>query len=102
MPAATVRADHDELAKISQSFSKASSAVAGVNRKIKSSQDTLEGGDWIGKGANAFFKEMNGEVNPAMKRLETSLAEAARITSQIAKVMKQAEDDSSRLFVLKL
>lgn len=100
MPAATIKTDHDQLAKIGQTFSKASSAIAGVNRKIKSSQNTLEGGDWIGKGANAFFKEMNGDVNPAMKRLESALAEAARTTKQIAKIMKAAEDDSSRLFHL--
>lgn len=98
MPAATIRSDRDELAKIGSSFSKASSAIAGVNRKIKSSQDTLEGGDWIGRGANAFYKEMNGDVNPAMKRLEKALGEAARITKQIAQIMQQAEEDSSRLF----
>lgn len=98
MPAATIRSDQDELARIGQTFSKASSAIAGVNRKIKSSQDTLEGGDWIGKGATAFFKEMNGDVFPAMKRLESAMSEAARITNQVAKIMKQAEDDASRLF----
>lgn len=98
MPAATIRSDQDELAQIGQTFSKASSAIAGVNRKIKSSQDTLEGGDWIGKGATAFFKEMNSDVFPAMKRLESAMSEAARITKQVAKLMKQAEDDASRLF----
>lgn len=100
MPAATIRSDQDELAKIGQSFSKASDAIAGVNQKIKSSQDTLEGGDWIGRGASAFFKEMNGDVNPAMKRLETSLGEAARTLNQIAKLMKQAEDEASGWFRL--
>ena len=100
MSSPRIRCDYDEMKKISQVFSAQNSAIAGVNRKIKSAQGTLEGGDWIGKGAKAFFKEMNGEVNPAMKRLEKAMAEAARITKQIAIIMKQAEDDASGIFKL--
>jgi len=98
MSSPKIRCDYDELQKISQIFSAQNSEIARINRKIKSAQGTLEGGDWIGKGAKAFFKEMNGEVNPAMKRLEKAMAQAARITKQISKIMKQAEDDSSNIF----
>jgi WXG100 family type VII secretion target len=98
MSSPKIRCDYDDLQKISQIFSAQNSEIARINRKIKSAQGTLEGGHWIGKGAKAFFKEMNGEVNPAMKRLEKAMAQAARITKQISKIMKQAEDDSSNIF----
>ena len=98
MSSPKIRCDYDDLQKVSQIFSAQNSEIARVNRKIKSAQGTLEGGDWIGKGAKAFFNEMNSEVNPSMKRLEKAMAQAARITKQISKLMKQAEDDSSNIF----
>ena len=98
MSSPRIRCDYDDLQKVSKIFSSQNSEIARVNRKIKSAQGTLEGGDWIGKGAKAFFSEMNGEVNPSLKRLEKAMAQAARITKQISQIMKQAEDDSSNIF----
>jgi len=100
MPSASVRADYDELAQIAKLFSQQSSNIAKVNRRIKSVQESLQGGDWIGKGATAFFREMESEVNPSMKRLGQAMAEASSTTSQISKAMKEAEDQSSRLLAV--
>jgi len=94
-----VRFDYDELQQMSKIFATQGSEIAGVNRKIKAAQATLEGGDWIGKGAKAFVQEMNSEVNPSMKRLEKAMEEAARITKQISTIAKQAEDESSKILV---
>jgi WXG100 family type VII secretion target len=100
MPSDTIRSDFDELAKIGQMFSAQSSALASMNKRIKSAQDTLQGGDWIGEGAKKFFAEMDQQINPSLKRLEQSLADAGRKTQQIAQIMKQAEDEASGLFRL--
>jgi len=100
MPSDKVRSDFDELSKIGQLFNAQSSAIGGVNRRIKSAQGTLQGGDWIGEGAKKFFAEMEQQVNPSMKRLEQSLADAYRKTQEIARIMKQAEDESSNIFKL--
>jgi len=100
MPAPRVRGDYDQLKQISKGFASANSAVAGVNRSLNSAMGQLKGGDWIGEGARAFYKEMESDVMPSMKRLEQAMAEAAKITNQIAKLIQQAEDDSSRLFRL--
>ena len=59
-----IRFDYDELGQMSKMFAAQGSEIAGVNRKIKAAQATLEGGDWIGKGAKAFSQEMNNDVNP--------------------------------------
>jgi len=99
MPNIKIRIDYDQMQQITQMFTAQGSAIAGVNRKIKAAQSTLEGGDWIGKGAKAFFQEMNSDVNPSMKRLEKAMEEAARITKQIHTVMHQAEDESSKILV---
>lgn len=99
MPNIKIRIDYDQMQQMTQMFTAQGSAIAGVNRKIKAAQSTLEGGDWIGKGAKAFFQEMNSDVNPSMKRLEKAMEEAARITKQIHTVMHQAEDKSSKIFI---
>ena len=99
MPNIKIRCDYDQMQQIAKIFTAQGSAIAGINRKIKAAQATLEGGDWIGKGAKAFVQEMNSEVNPSMKRLEKAMEEAAQITKQISQVMQQAEEESSKIFI---
>jgi WXG100 family type VII secretion target len=100
MPSVQIRIDHDQMGQISQVFSAQNSAIAGVNNKLKSAQETLQNGDWIGKGADAFYKEMEGDVNPAMKRLEQAMEEAAHVTKQIGQIMNGAEEESSSILIV--
>ena len=71
-----------------------------MNQNLKSRMDTLQGGDWIGEGAKKFYGEMNDQVMPSLKRLEKAMAEAARITQQVSRLLKQAEDEASMCFKL--
>ena len=100
MPAPRFRGDYDSLTKIAQGFAQHASRASQTNRSLTQSMNTLKGGDWIGKGATAFYKEMEGEVMPAMIRLAKALEASDRVTRQIGKLIKQAEDDASRLFRL--
>jgi|SRR5579859_2886278 len=100
MTAPTVRSDYDQLNQISQSFSSQADTLNNMNQNLQSNFETLQGGDWIGQGANAFFQEFNNSVMPTLKRLQSALSESARITAQISQVMKQAEDDASKVFHL--
>lgn len=100
MPAPKVRADHDQLARIATMFGRQSQDSQRSLQRVKRELDTLQGGDWIGKGAQAFYKEMDQDVLPALKRLTAALAEAQRTTVQISRILKQAEQDAARLFRL--
>jgi WXG100 family type VII secretion target len=86
------------LRTISSTFRSNADALNGTNQKLKSAIGTLQQGDWIGKGATAFYSEMNGQVMPAMQRLRNALSEAARVTQEMAQVIKQAEQDASGCF----
>lgn len=97
MTAPKIRADHDSLAKIAQSFAREASNTQKSLRRIKQAMDTLQGGDWIGRGATAFYREMDGEVLPAVQRLHTALNQANRVTRQIAKILQEAEDEAARI-----
>ena|SRR3989338_1095269 len=100
MPSGKVRADYDQLKEISNMFNRQAEGCQGKINKLKSDIETLRGGDWIGEGAKAFYREQDSEVMPGLKRLHHALAEAGNITAKLAQLMKQAEDESSSMFKL--
>jgi WXG100 family type VII secretion target len=100
MTAPVFRGEYDQLKSIAGTLKSQGDAIKAMNQRIKSAQQTLEGGDWIGEGAKKFYAEMNGQVHPALQRLSNALSEAGRVTQQIAQVTKQAEDDSAGCFHL--
>jgi WXG100 family type VII secretion target len=85
---------------MAQAFRSQSENITKQSQQIKANVETLQGGDWIGKGAQAFYREMGDQVMPTMQRLQRALAEASRITQQISQIMKQAEDEASNCFKL--
>ncbi len=100
MPAPTVRSDYDQLKNVAQTFSSQADTLNQMMQNINSNVDTLQGGDWSGQGAQAFFKEMNDTVFPTLKRLNHAMTEAARITQQIAQIMHNAEESAAGVFHL--
>ena len=80
------------------SFRAQSENITKQTQQLKGDMDTLQSGDWIGQGAQAFYKEMGDMVLPTMQRLQRALGEASRITQQISQIMKAAEDEASSCF----
>lgn len=95
MASPSVRVNHDDLKSIQQKFRAEADAVQATNRSLQGNLETLQRGDWVGRGAQAFYQEMNNDVMPAMKRLAEVLAEAARAVQEVSKRMKAAEGDAS-------
>lgn len=95
MPSSVVRADYDALKSMSQAFGQNAGEARQSLQRLKSQLDVLQGGDWVGQGATAFYSEMNGSVLPTLNRLTRALEEAQRITLQISQVMKAAEDEAA-------
>jgi WXG100 family type VII secretion target len=95
MPASTVRSDYDQLNSVAQSFSAQADAINNMNSNLQSCVDTLNQGDWIGQGAQAFYREMGDQIMPTLKRLKNAMDESARITKQISQAMQEAEQGAS-------
>lgn len=93
-----VQADYEQLGQVSSQFANQSQLVQELMQKVRSSMQQLEDGGWIGRGADAFFSEMQSVLFPAIQRLESSLNDASSITKQIAQNMEQAEQDAQSLF----
>jgi len=90
------RAQYDELNTIAQRWAQEEHATRQMLTAIKQVMDTLQGGDWVGEGARAFYAEMTSQVLPALNRLAGALGHASAVTGQISQLVKQAEDEAAR------
>ena len=100
MPAPKIRADHDQLNQIASRFGRQASDANKSLKRVKGQIDTLRGGDWVGKGASAFYNEMDSELLPALTRLASALYAAQKVTDQISKIMQGAEDEAARILAV--
>ncbi|MGH2619707.1 MAG: WXG100 family type VII secretion target [Anaerolineales bacterium] len=100
MTAPQFRGDYDLLAQIAQAFGQHASLTKTSMQRIQRDVNTLQSGDWIGTGATAFYREMNDQVLPTLKRLTAALESADRTLRKVSQIIKQAEDEAARLFRL--
>ena len=92
-----VRADYEQLEQVASRFANQSQEVQQMLQQVRNQMQKLQS-DWIGRGSEAFFSEMEGEVLPAVQRLQQALEEANRVTNEIVQTMQQAEDEASSPF----
>jgi WXG100 family type VII secretion target len=93
-----IQANYDELQQVSSQFNNCSQAIEALQQKIRGSYAKLADKGWIGKGAEAFFDEMESKIFPTQQRLQQALEKAGQTTGQIAQNVKQAEEEASSLF----
>lgn len=93
-----IKATYDQLDDVVGRFNSQSEAIQALLQRLRSSFSELEGGGWIGLGADAFFNEMNREIFPACQRLIDVLGEGGACTKAISERFHQAEDEASNLF----
>jgi WXG100 family type VII secretion target len=96
MSAPVVRSDYDALLRVAQSFGQHASNTSQSLQRLRSQLDVLQGGDWIGLGAQAFYKEMNADIIPTLTRLTRALETSSQVVQQINQIMKTAEDEAAR------
>jgi WXG100 family type VII secretion target len=93
-----IQADYDKLGQVSSRFNNQAQATREMTRKVRAAMQKLEQGGWIGRGADAFFKEMNGVVLPALKKMETALTTGAQVSKEISQKMRSAEEEACSPF----
>jgi WXG100 family type VII secretion target len=95
MASERVRSDFEQLRDIQRRWNAEAESAGRAIQDLNSRMERLKGGDWYGDSATKFFNEMDNAIMPAMKKLAEALAEANRVTGQIAQTMKAAEDECS-------
>lgn len=93
-----IQADYDELEAAAARFGQWAEAGGELQRRVEAAARALADGGWLGRGADAFFAEMEGEVLPALRKLGAALAQAASATREAARLIKEAEDEAAALF----
>lgn len=93
-----IQAQYDQLEQIALRFGRQSEAAAQTTQHAQQSMRALQAGGWEGRGAAAFFGEMERSVLPAMQRLTAALHQSQTVTRQISQVMYAAEEEASRPF----
>lgn len=94
-----IRSDYDQLKNISSGWRQQEESTKQTISKLKGVIEQLDGGgDWIGKGATAFYQEMTGEVLPALTRLQNAMAEAGTVTNEISQIYREAEEGMASMW----
>lgn len=101
MAAAKIKADYEQLQDIAKVFGENADMISQTKDSISNQVDTLQGGDWEGVGAKNFYSEMGGMMMPAFTKLIKAMNAAQKTANDIAKTMKQAEDDSANMLIMK-
>jgi len=101
MSCSKFRGEYTELQQIATTFQNQSEAVGKTIQDLSSKVQNLQGGkNWEGDNANKFYEEWNNTVQPSLKRLQNALNQAGSATKQISAKVKEAEEQSSSVFVI--
>lgn len=92
-----IEVSYDDLQRIATSFNNGSQSVDGMIQSIQQAVDNLRA-TWEGRGADAFFKEMEEMIFPGLKKLSSALDQAAATSTQVSGLFQQAESEASGLF----
>lgn len=93
-----IQFDHDQLPGISQRFGDQADQVRTQYAKILQQVDVLRQGAWIGPNADKFYEVMDNQLLPACKRLSDALDKANETTQQVAKMMRDADEETKGFF----
>lgn len=98
MTADSIQAQYEQLQIVAARFSEQAEQTSQLQMHLQTRIDALRQGGWRGRGADAFFGEMQDEVLPATQRLSVAFGESERLTRQIIEVVQQAEEEAAGLF----
>ena len=93
-----IRVDYEALAKIADQFGREAEAIEQMLQKIRGSMAPLQNGGWVGRGSEAFFAEMEGDILPAARRLADALGQASAVSRQVGEMMQGAEEEACSPF----
>lgn len=94
----TVQARYDQLVALASRFKGQAEQCTQMRRSIQHAAQQLESDGWKGKGAEAFFAEMQRDIMPALGRLHGAMIAGDEVVRQIIEIMRTAEQEAARPF----
>ena len=96
-----INVNYDQMKSIIQKMKGQQQEVETLFKQTKSKVDALHANQWIGKGSDQFFNEMEQRVLPGLRRLAAALGTTAEKAQKICDSIRQA-DESTKSFFAKL
>lgn len=93
-----IQAEYEQLIAIAKRFSQHAEDIKTMYDGLRGKMQNLHEGGWQGRGSQAFFAEMNELTLPGVTRLQSALAEASSVMSQVVQTIQQAEEEAANLF----
>jgi WXG100 family type VII secretion target len=98
MDAPVIQVKYDELEAVISRLRNQIAQTQAMKSSLRGSYQPLQQGGWLGAGSQAFMREMDQIVFPAVDRLENALQQAEASTREIITIMRTAEEEASRPF----
>jgi WXG100 family type VII secretion target len=98
MAAGIIQSDDEGMVNISQRFDDQADQVRTVYEKIENQLEVLEKGGWEGPNADKAFEIFRQVLLPAVQRLSKGLDQASTTTRQVAKMIRDADEETKSLF----
>jgi len=89
-----LRLDKDQMAQIVQMFRAQSESMSEMLSDLKNNYEPLNGGDFEGDAAVAFFDDFEGSLVPAINRLTEALNNGSQGASETLQTLCDAEEEA--------
>lgn len=98
MAAVEVRIDYEEMKALRSISEEQREKAQQLLRRVSDQVDVLKSDNWIGQNADAFYKEMDGDVIPALERLVRAFASMEATCDSLMSLFEAAEDEMQGFF----
>jgi WXG100 family type VII secretion target len=93
-----VQVNYDEMRGIISKMKSEQAEVEALLKNTQSQVEFLHGNQWVGRGSNQFFDEMEQKYLPALKRLAAALGTSAEKAQKVVETIRQADEGTKSLF----
>ena len=95
MSAPIVQTTYQQLELAARGFENAEQHMRQVGSQLTQKVTQMRQGGWIAEGADQFYREFDQDISPALMRLHRSLEQAARVTREISRLIKAADEEAA-------
>lgn len=96
--ASQVQVNYDEMRSIIQRMKSEQAEVLNLLKATKAQVDYIHGNQWIGRGSEKFFSEMEQRYLPGLQRLANALGTAAEKAQKVVDTIRQADEGTKSFF----
>jgi WXG100 family type VII secretion target len=93
-----IQVNYEEMAAIITRMRNEQGEIQQLQKSTKGKVDSLHNNQWIGKGSDKFFSEMEEKYLPALARLERALGNTADTAQKIVDTIRNADEGTKSFF----